>query len=401
MDTQSSAGPHALKCPQCGGGLTPTGQEYLICPYCSSSLIFNHPSPGRAAETVVRGMRLKPFSYTDTQGTGLEVFHMLAPSGWNFRGGCTWLLDNPGMPAVVAFALWNPQGAEAFEVLPNMNFTWNDNLLNRLLVPLGSRYFGAEVRPPVNLHEAFRSYILPRYRAQAQNLQVHSLTPLPDLPRLVKSDAVITPGGSAEGGKARVSYSWQGDPFEEEIYAVVETFRVQIGSMFSPTKLIGWFIDYLFSFRAAAGRLDASADLFTVMIQSFQLNPHWYAAFKTIAQRMAQMQIQSIQHIGQMGEILAQAGSQAREQNLNDWYRRQETYDRLSVDRSRAIRDVDGFYDPNRQEVVELPSGYGHAWANNLGEYVLTDDPNFNPNQESTQNWAPMEMDAGQERIAR
>jgi hypothetical protein len=51
---------------------------------------------------------------------------------------------------------------------------------------------------------------------------------------------------------------------------------------------------------------------------------------------------------------------------------------------------VDGFYDPHREEVVELPSGYGHAWANNLGEYILTEDPSFNPNLESTQHWEPM-----------
>ncbi len=393
MEPQASASPQVLKCPQCGGGLTPGNQETMLCPYCGSSLIFNRPAAAQTAETVVRGMRLKPFHYTDTQGTGLEVFSMLVPSGWNFTGGCNWLMDNPGMPAVLAFALWNPQGAEAFEVLPNMNFTWNNNPFNRLLVQPGSRYFGAEVRPPVNIQDAFRTYILPRNRGQVQNLQVRNLTPLPDLPRLVKSDAVVTPGCSAQGGKLRISYNWQGYAFEEEIYAVVEDFRVKIGSLFAQTDLSVWFIDYLFSFRAAEGRLDATADLFTVMIQSFQLNPNWYAAFKTVAQHMARMQITHIRHIGEIGSILAQAGSQARQQNLNDWYSRQEIFDRQAVDRSRSIRDVEGFYDPNRQDVVELPSGYGHAWANNGGEYVLTDDPNFNPNQESTQNWTEMETD--------
>ena len=48
------------------------------------------------------------FSYTDTQGTGLELFHMLIPVGWKFEGGCHWLLDNPGMPAAVAFEVSNP-----------------------------------------------------------------------------------------------------------------------------------------------------------------------------------------------------------------------------------------------------------------------------------------------------
>ena len=173
---------------------------------------------------------------------------------------------------------------------------------------------------------------------------------------------------------------------------MVEIFRAQIGTAFKPVELTLWFIDYLFSFRSAAGHLDASADLFTVMLQSFKLNPQWYAAVKTVAQTMAQRQINQIHHIGQIGQMISQAGSQAREQNLNDWYRRQDTYDRLSVERSRAIRDVDGFYDPHRQEVVELPSGYGNAWANDLGEYILTEDPNFNPNVESNQNWQPMSI---------
>jgi hypothetical protein len=32
------------------------------------------------------------------------------------------------------------------------------------------------------------------------------------------------------------------------------------------------------------------------------------------------------------------------------------------------------------KKLVELPCGYGKAWTNNLGEYVLSADPNFNPN---------------------
>jgi hypothetical protein len=42
--------------------------------------------------------------------------------------------------------------------------------------------------------------------------------------------------------------------------------------------------------------------------------------------------------------------------------------------------------------VVELPSGYGHAWANNLGEYILTEDPNFDPNVQSNLHWEPMQQ---------
>ncbi len=162
--------------------------------------------------------------------------------------------------------------------------------------------------------------------------------------------------------------------------------------MFSTTEIISWFVDYVFSFRAAAEQLDNTADIFSVMIGSFRLNSHWYAAFKSIAQQLAQQQIQCIHHIGQIGQMMAQTGSDIRESNLNDWYARQDVYDRLATDWSRTLRSVDGFYDPHREEVVELPSGYGHAWANNLGEYILTEDSDFNPNIHSNLHWEAMEQ---------
>jgi DNA-directed RNA polymerase subunit RPC12/RpoP len=384
--------PEALKCPQCGASLKPGGQETVVCQYCGSNLVFKHQANenGKIEDAVVRGIRLKQFSYTDAEGTGLELFRMLVPVGWQFQGGCRWLLDNPGMPAAVAFQISNPQGAEAFEVLPNMNFTWRNDPMSKFFTPKGTRSFGAEVCPPVHIQEAFRQYVLPRYRGRVQNLQITNEELVPDLPRLARSEAPLN-GGWAEGGKVRIRFNWQNTPLEEEIYGVVEVFRAPITSMFGMTEVQIWFIDFLFSFRASAGLLDATADLFSAMIFSFQLNPQWYAAYKTIIQKLAQQQIQRIHHIGQIGQMLAQSGSQMREQNLRDWYSRQEVYDRLATDWSRTIRDVDAFMDPHRQEVVELPAGYGHAWANNLGEYILTEDPNFNPNLSSNQHWEPME----------
>jgi hypothetical protein len=41
---------------------------------------------------------------------------------------------------------------------------------------------------------------------------------------------------------------------------------------------------------------------------------------------------------------------------------------------------------------VELPAGYGHAWANNLGEYIVTEDPTFNPNVDSNLHGEPMDQ---------
>jgi hypothetical protein len=335
-------------------------------------------------------MHLKPFSYTDAEGTGLELFHMLIPVGWQFEGGVRWLLDNPGMPASVAFQISNPQGAEMFSMLPNINLTWSTNPMIGMTHPIGSRYFGAEVRPPMGIRQALREMILPRHRAHVEKLQILAEEPQPDLPKLAKSEAPMS-GGSAEGGKVRIRYTSQGRDFDEDIYGIVEIFRVPIASMFMPVEIQVWFVDFLFTFRAAVGLLDATMDLYKVMAGSLQLNPEWYAASKSITQSLAQQQIQRIRNVGQIGKILAQAGSQMRQQNLNDWYARQQAYDRLSDNRSMALRGMEAFLDPQRQQVVELPSGYGKAWVNNLGEYLLTEGPGYDPNLNSNQNWVPMQ----------
>lgn len=151
-----------------------------------------------------------------------------------------------------------------------------------------------------------------------------------------------------------------------------------------------WFVDFMFSYRAGAGKLDSMADLFEVMLQSIKVNPEWYAAIKGLSQQLIGQQMTHIRSMGEIGSMIAQQGAEMREQNLNDWYRRQEIRDEGMTKWSRQFRGVEGFHDPNRGEVVELPSGYGQAWATPGGEYIVTDSLLFNPNEHSNLNWQPL-----------
>jgi hypothetical protein len=49
------------------------------------------------------------------------------------------------------------------------------------------------------------------------------------------------------------------------------------------------------------------------------------------------------------------------------------------------------YNDPVRGEPVELPSTHKHAWVSRGGEYILTDNPNFNPNVERRGDWVEMQ----------
>jgi len=67
--------------------------------------------------------------------------------------------------------------------------------------------------------------------------------------------------------------------------------------------------------------------------------------------------------------------------------RRQASLDRQFERRSQALRGVETFVDPATNTRVELSHGYQDAWANGLGDYVLSDSPGFDPGRELGGNW--------------
>jgi hypothetical protein len=40
---------------------------------------------------------------------------------------------------------------------------------------------------------------------------------------------------------------------------------------------------------------------------------------------------------------------------------------------------------------VDLPNDYQYAWSNGLGEYVLSNDANYNPNLGTNVNWTELQ----------
>lgn len=57
---------------------------------------------------------------------------------------------------------------------------------------------------------------------------------------------------------------------------------------------------------------------------------------------------------------------------------------------SDAIRSVDTYQDPINGVEVEVPNIYEKAWTDG-NNYVFTNDPFFDPNQNAGPNWTPLE----------
>ena len=207
---------------------------------------------------------------------------------------------------------------------------------------------------------------------------------MPDLAKLAKGQEVQGVRSSAKGGKIRIGYQEDGRQKEEELYTAVSQF---ITDMPDGYFMNYWFIDYIFSFKAEKGSLDSQSKVFQTMIYSLKVNPRWFAKVVNVKESLVKRYIQGIKTVGKIGDIVAHSGSQMREEQQRDWERRQLAQDRIVQNFSDNIRGVEKYNDPLSGKEVELPAGYGNAWANNLGEYVVTDSPSYNPNIGSNLHW--------------
>jgi hypothetical protein len=343
----------------------------------------------QAAKPFENIIRFKTFIYNDQQGTGIEAFRMLIPSDWQFEGGINWTLDNPSMPAVASFRVRNPKGREEFEAFPNQPFFWTNNSMILSMFPAGSRYFGNEVRSPVDALTALRNIVLPRFRMNFINLKITNEQRLPELARALGAGKQSQPGiiSSADSAKIRIEYSRSNATLEEEIYGVVESISFPIQTMYGMATNTIWFVDYLFSFKAEKGRLNSQAKLFQTIAFSFRLNPLWFSKYNQVVEQLARMQIQRIQSIGQLSRIISQTSNEISQMMMDSYNQRQKVNDGIAENFSQYIRGVEFYYNPIEGKSVELPSGYQNVWTNSLGEYILSDNPNFNPNVGSNLNW--------------
>jgi len=118
-----------------------------------------------------------------------------------------------------------------------------------------------------------------------------------------------------------------------------------------------------------------------------EVNPQWLTAVQQISQMMVQSQIQHINQIGDTARRIGQQYSEMSDMQMQSWQHRQDVMDRSAERYSEAIRGVDTYYDTPNNRYVELPTGYQQAWTNTMGDYIVSDDTTFDPNQESNITW--------------
>jgi hypothetical protein len=289
---------------------------------------------------------------------------------------------------------WEAKGEDGItkiQGVPNYSWQYSDDPqeLRNLTDPNRRTHTGNKgndtcpVSKPLSAEQYFRQIVLNDLKP---SMTVVSVEPFPVLEQLVRQRNGLPPTDDGHGGaridaiRVRLEFQHDGKSMEAWYAAalVTQTYRVGRGFLYD-MHAVGQTI-----MGAPKGKLDANDKLFKVVMSSIQPTPQYSAYtnkgiasyYQTQAKKEAAMDkiqadldsfiTQTYMHMSANAQRVSDQGFRASDQNL---------------------RDVQTFRDPTTGRKVELSNQYGHAWLNGADEYVMSDDPNFNPNAQLSGSW--------------
>jgi hypothetical protein len=216
------------------------------------------------------------------------------------------------------------------------------------------------------------------------------VAPFPELNQIVRRRLGLPPGNGNTGTtrteaiRVRLAYRKDGKDMEDwlAVAVVVNSSSAGRGSFYDShaTSLV--------EFGAPKGKLDANDKLFQVIVSSIQPEPQWVSHSGGVVATMYQAQAQKMANINQAISQFNQHAAQV----ING-----VTANAISganVSAFHADQDVRGvrtFRDPTTGKTQELSNQYGQAWQNGSGDYVMSNDPGFNPNEHLSGNWSELQ----------
>jgi len=317
---------------------------------------------------------------------------MLIPTTWEFKGAAQVGTARTGCFCDAFPIVWEAKSADGntvFQGIPNYSWQFSDDPqeMQKLNDP-NRRARGGDgkvcpVSKPLNAEQFFRGNLM---ALLPNGTSVISVDPYPELNQMARQQMGLGPTDTGNSGirtdaiRAHVEFQQDNKPMEAWLTAAVamRTFRVGRGALYDLHA-----VD-LMSFSAPKGKLAGNDKLLRVMMTSVKITPE-YGAFvnKNIASYY-QMQAKKEAIIDQINAKLQNDITQTyMEISANAARGSQQSF--LEADQN--IRGVQTFRDPSTGHTMELSNQYDHAWLNGANEYVMSDDPNFNPNAQLSGNW--------------
>jgi hypothetical protein len=354
-------------------------------------------SPAPAPDPQGHSYRMKMAQIVDAQGFERPIpsASLLIPVDWQSQSATTWIAKDRCNGVSTHVLVTGPDG-RAFERFPVYNWVWADDPKPLQTAFAQRAQMGThvcDVMPPMGAQE----YLRRNLAKLRPNAQLVGFEPAPKLMQDLQTQAQQTEAAARQSNlkrqvkfdaiKARVKYSLDGKPMEEWILAAT----VATGT-FGPMQQWSYnCVAYSAGQRAPAGTLDGSMKLFELIASTFRVNPEWQARIAKNALAMQQIQMKGIRD---RSAIVAKSAEDRRNIQREGYENQQRVQDSNSTGFSQYIRGVETYRNPATGERVDLDSNYGHAWVNNQGVYLLSDQAGFDPNSVAgnTANWTALQQ---------
>jgi len=334
-------------------------------------------------------LTLKQVIVRDPGINNVEALRFLAPSNWKVEGGILWRMDT-WLLATLSMRLSDPASKASITIFPADTFTWSQGANFAVGGMPGRRYMGSVVmRLPDNTPDTVTHVLLPAFRPQLAQAKPVAIEDLPELAKVIlQQNQEAGLQKSCQASRLRFEYNdADGTPVDEDIYAVI------IRTPMPMINAVSWHLERCTSIRAEHGRLESLRPILTTMMTSAQFGPEWVSGYNYVVQLRNQGNMQAIANAGALSRHLAENAEEIRKMNRQSYEYAQRVHDETSTAFSQTIRGVENYNVPGETNTrVELPTGYNHAWYDaSGGQYVLSDDPNFDPNKHSNHSWVQIE----------
>lgn len=360
-------------------------------------------SPGPSSLAQGHVLRMKVVKAIDQYGFEHPMMSasMLIPTDWQSQGATTWNIKDKCNTIQTNLRTYGPDG-RGVEIFPAFNWVWADDPTPLQATAAQTARFGTrpcDIMPPMSAGDFLRKN-LSRYRP---NAQLVGFEPAPKLMDQLQQMARQREQSAAQYNlrqrtkvdviKARVKYSLNGQALEEWVIASTIITGTLGPSMNVRTGQTGQAYSYscagyAMGERAPAGQLDSSEKLLELVAGTYRQDPQWQAKVNGNALAIQQIELKGVRD---RANIVAKNADDIRNIQRQSYENTQKAEDRRSEQWAQTMRGVETYRNPETGETVDLSNQYGQAWVNNKGEYLLSDQPGFDPSVTLKETWKPLE----------
>lgn len=343
-----------------------------------------------------RYFRMKSVQIDDKGNNVPAAVRMMIPTTWQAQGSIRTMGGLGGCFAdfeSISIHAQSADGSLVFEALPDLTYQYADDQQTvRTMMQEGQAFAKAGIKPcpviPPQRAADFLQKIIPKYYPDAKIVSVDAY---PELDQLVRERLGLPlKGASNEGNvrtgaaRARLEYEHDGRTIDQWV-TVGEWMRIYPSGRGS---IYDCHATMMMSFSAPKGQLDGNESLFRFIAFNISHDPQWDSHINAmVAKLYQQQQVEEAKRSQMIAQFQKQVADTANEVAQNA----QRGADQAAFGEDQIVRGVRTFRNPETGQTFELSNLHDHAWLSSDNTYVMSDDPNFNPNGQLDGSWTALE----------